>query len=419
MCIEHVHKLLCEFTKTQKYVDSFGQLLENIGDLSFISFLPTFTIFHTFKKSQSQELLMKKRTLLSTVLLAMLIFSFVLPIEGVTKEESIEKFLEKARVDVQGYSNTPSDKITIKHTTLALEIADILQFDVNNTLDILLFYQKSQNEDGGFGSYPDLNSTWDDTYYGIKGLLKLDLNSSKIKEWNVFSYINTTARMMFYETANVQNITSVQPIRPSLSLIWKWIQYIEMSIASGIIPTVPFEFLTSYLRDLQFDNGSYVNLKTAVFANILLSYLGKAPRDISLASKYIRAFQTSNGAFSWEDHGSPTLNATYFAISALNAMDQIPFLEHKEAIVNFIINLQSPRSGFSEVGGNPNMEDTWKAILVLQMLSKLNELIAPEVLLTEGFVNLDPFPLILVLILIPMLRSKSLGLSLKNNKEQK
>ncbi len=338
------------------------------------------------------------------LLALILIVSHISPSVAITKQESVEKFLESVRVDVQGFANTPKGDVTVTHTSMALQIANYLGFKVNNTLDILLFFQQSQNEDGGFGSRPLTNSTWDDTYYAIKGLTLLELNSSKLAEWDIYNFVNKTATDLLYMEEVNGNETLLVPREPSIHLIWRWIQFIEMTFGIGVLPALPFQSLTQWLTDMQFDNGSYVNLRTAVFSNILLSMLGQEPRDIELASKFIRAHQTINGAFSWEDHGSATLNATYYAILALDNMKQIGKLEYKESIVNFVVNLQKPRSGFGEVGREANVEDTLKAIEILRILDKTSELIAPEVLLTEGFIPLSTYSTVFALVVLIFFR---------------
>ncbi|RMG42381.1 MAG: hypothetical protein D6732_01175 [Methanobacteriota archaeon] len=327
----------------------------------------------------------------------LLVSHILYPTLAITKQESVEKFLETVRINDKGFANVPGGEVTISHTSMALQISNYLGFEVNNTLDILLFFQESQNEDGGFGSKPFTNSSWDETYHAIKGLALLDLNSSKLAEWNIYNYVNTTATAVLYEEKINGNETALVPRELTVGLIWKWIQFIEMTIGIGVVPALPFQSLTQWLTDMQFNNGSYIDLKTAIFSNILLSMLGRSPRDLELASKYIRAHQTSNGAFAWDENGSATLNATYYAILALDNMGQIGKLEYKESIVNFIINLQKPRSGFGEVGKEANVEDTLKAIEILRILDKISELIAPEVLLTEGFVSFQISPLFLAM----------------------
>lgn len=337
------------------------------------------------------------------------------PVLAITKQESVEKFLDDVRVDVQGFANTPGDEITVRHTSMALKIANYLGFEVNNTLDILLFFQESQNDDGGFGPKPFTKSSWDETYYAISGLALLDLNTSKLSEWNIYNFVNITATDLFYEETVNGNETELVLRELNVPLIWRWIQFIEMTLGIGVLPSLPFQSLTQWLTDMQFSNGSYVNLKTAIFSNLLLTMLGQEPRDLELASKFIRAFQTINGAFSWEEDGSASLNATYYAVLALDSMKQIARLDHKEAIVNFVINLQKPRSGFAEFGAQANVEDTLKAIEILRILDKTSELIAPEVLLTEGFVPLNLSSIFVAIVVVLRSHRKFL----KSSREQK
>ena len=71
-----------------------------------------------------------------------------------TREASIENFLDELRINEDGYANIPGGEVNISSTAEALEISNILNFKVNNSLDILLFYQKSQNDSGGFSKMP-------------------------------------------------------------------------------------------------------------------------------------------------------------------------------------------------------------------------------------------------------------------------
>ncbi len=324
----------------------------------------------------------------------LVIFSLFIPTAAITKEESIIQFLDDMRLSVDGFANSANERVTIKATSLALEIATYVSYDLNNSLDILHFFQNSQNADGGFGSFPNQPSTWDDTMHAIKGLPLLGLNTTKLADWKIFNYINNTAQNLLYETIAEGNTTTTQPKKLTIFTIGKWIEYLDIMAILGIFPTIPFQELTDQLKNMQFPNGSYADLETAIFSNILLSRLGQEPNDLDLAGKYIRAFQTSNGAFSFVHEGKPTLNATFLAIQALADMKLLSTLEYREEIVQFIINLQHPRSGFSEAGGTANMEDTWKALVTLNKLNRLSELIAPEVLLTEGFISFGVLHLI-------------------------
>ena len=86
--------------------------------------------------------------------------------------------------------------VTVRATTDALQIANVLSVKVNNTLDV--YYQSTQNPDGGFGNTPDLNTT----AATVRGLSYLSVNWSQLHNWEIFGYYNTCMIRILYENVS-------------------------------------------------------------------------------------------------------------------------------------------------------------------------------------------------------------------------
>ncbi len=331
---------------------------------------------------------MYRDKVISTMMFLICLTFLLNPSFALTRQDGVDRFLQDTRTSISGYSPTISGEITIKATTEALEISTLLGLPVNNTLGILLHYQDSQNSDGGFHNQTSKSSNWQVTYYAALGLQYLGLNSTRISNWGIFEYTNSTATSLLYNNVTVGNSSKLE-IKPlSTSIMKSWYEYIKMNILLGRLPTIPFQELSNSLKALQYKNGSYLNFQTAIWSNLVLNSLNVKPRDALAVGEYIRAFQNSTtGGFSNKINGSETLQSSYLALLALSSLNQLKSLDHKKELTTFIINLQEPRSGFKDTTSQKvNMEDTWYAIQSLLLLNKLTELSAPEVLLTQGFV---------------------------------
>ena len=156
---------------------------------------------------------------------------------GRTRQASVENFLEELRISEDGFANVPSGEVNISSSTEAMEVSNILNFGINNSLDILLFYQKSQNESGGFSSLPEEEVTWEDTIYAIRGLNYLQVNQTQIQNWKVFSYINNTAFSVLYTNITKNNVSSIVQANLTLPLIDMWYDYILSSFTLGFYPS--------------------------------------------------------------------------------------------------------------------------------------------------------------------------------------
>ncbi len=325
-----------------------------------------------------------------------------------TRENSVENFIKDTRIDSTGFADTPKVAVTITSTTLALDISDLINYEVNNTLDILLNFQQSHNDDGGFGSKPDTISTWKDSVSAIQGLNYLRLNSSILYNWNIFQYLNNSVNSNLYKDVSVGNDTIKFPIDLNQDIIRIWREYIISSYLIGIIPTIPTEFLINQLKAFQFSNGTYNSFHIAVETVILLSIFNDQPDQPEFASKFIRAYAQSNGAFSTDIQGTSTINATYRAMVALQALNRLFELEYQDAIARFILNQQLQNSGFKEVNSDEvTIQDTWIALTSLLILNRLDELKSPDVLQTHGFISIDIFWIVIPINIIIFRRRKT------------
>jgi prenyltransferase beta subunit len=325
-----------------------------------------------------------------------------------TREKSLENFIIDTRVSVEGFADTPTGELSLSTTTLAMEISSKIHYDVNNTLGILLFYQKSQNSDGGFAENPNGISNWESTIKAVRGLKTLDLNSSSLHDWTIFKYLNETATELLY-TNIVEGNSSRSEMKPlSIDTIRIWREYIQTSLLLGFPPIIDTIDIITQLRDLQLPNGTYTNFELAVETISFLKILSEFPDDIVLAAKYLLAHTQNNGAFSDEAIGKTSLVATYEALFALEILGKLEDLPYEEAITRFILNLQKPNSGFSEYGEEKvTITDSWYAVHSLQILQQLDQLLSPDVLQTNGFISLQSYSITLSLILITIRRRKN------------
>ncbi len=347
---------------------------------------------------------MKNKKVISIFLLLLLI---AYPTSARTRQKGVENFLDQLRISVNGYSNTPNAEINVSTNALALEVSSLLNINVNNTLDILLFYQKSQNSDGGFGRYPLKNSTWEDTINAVQGLKYLDneVNRTQIKNWKISNYLNNTAKTILYTNVTRNNQTIIVPMNITNVIAQKWYEFISSSFQIGFYPNIESEFIIQQLQSKQYANGTYPDLMTAVESIHLLTLLNSQPRDPDLASKYIRAYIQENGAFSFEHIGTPSINATFFAVRALYELNDINEIDTKNELLLFVLNQQVTNSGFHENGQKAaTLKNTWKAIMILFFLNSLKELLSPDVIQTEGFIPVDLLGVISATLFVTLLR---------------
>lgn len=307
-----------------------------------------------------------------------------------TRNSSIGIFLDSARTSPEGFANTAGGEANIQSTTFALTLSRLVDHEVNSTLDILLYYQRSQNSDGGFGLNPISNSTWDDTISAVQGLLELNLNDTQLSQWEISNYLNVTANQLFYTHSIVNNQTVITNNDLTLDLIIKWREYIISSILIGVIPPIPNVFLGSVLKSFQLANGSYSTFNLAVHSIKLLDLIAQQPNDVDLSSKFIRAYATTDGLFSSSLNGPPNLESTFHALEALDKLGRLQDLDQKREIILKILDQQKSESGFSDINSDVvTIEDTWLAINILTILESLDELLRPDVLQTQGFVSVD------------------------------
>lgn len=319
-----------------------------------------------------------------------------------TRSASVGTFLDSVRLSSQGFANTPSDVVDIVSTQEALEVKSILNLEVNNSLDVLLFIQSSQNSDGGFGITDDIESSWEGTVAAVQGLITLGYNTSVISRWTIFQYFNVSATSILYDEGQNGNQTILIPKSLTYELLSQWSDYLSISFLLGQIPAVPYEFLTEQILNYQYSNGTYIDLEIATEAIILGSYLGITPIEEELASNFIRAYKTSN-AFSFGLNAQPTLSATLKSVQALSALGRLHEIDDMGKLIQFVLGLQYSNSGFGENGdSSASLISTWRAIKILSILSAITELNAPEVLQTEGFVlfNLIWYGLFIQLMII-------------------
>lgn len=334
----------------------------------------------------------------STFLLGIIfILLFSIPVTGRSRQRSIENFIDSLRLNEDGYANSPDGEVNITATTQVLEIANVINYDINNSLDILLFFQNCQNSSGGFSQKPNSEENWDSTIHAVRGLQYLDVNQSQIQNWEIFNYLNRTAIYSLYDISNIGNSTIYSPYNLSLGLINIYFDYLLTSFYLGFSPFVEFNWLENQLQSFQMSNGSYSTFESAVTSIHLLSLLELAPRDIDLASKFLLAYIQNNGAFSNEQGGVVSLYNTYLGVRALFELQAVQKIEYLDEMLIFILELQKTNSGFGEVGSMiASVQDTWYAIKTLYMLGSLNELESPDVLQTVGFLKMQ-FPYLVII----------------------
>ncbi|MCY3410791.1 MAG: hypothetical protein INQ03_04050 [Candidatus Heimdallarchaeota archaeon] len=323
------------------------------------------------------------------VYLVLLVFLLLAsPASGRTRQKSIENFIDRVRLSPDGYANTPTSEVNITATTEVLEIASLLQYKINNSLDILLFYQNCQNETGGFASRPNRTETWSDTIMAVRGLRYLDLNVSQLAAWKIFDYLNSTAYEKLYTQITVNNITKTVPRNLTITIINTWYEFIYASFSLGYFPGINTINLIDELKLFQYPNGSYFSFTEAVTSIHLLTLLGGIPNDPDLSAKYILAHIQTNGAFAFEQEGKVSLEATYLGLRTLSELDRIWDIEYMNELIVFILTQQITNSGFKEKGASQEtIHSTWFAIQSLFLLQQLSELLSPDVLQTEGFIS--------------------------------
>lgn len=291
------------------------------------------------------------------------------------------------RLSPNGFADTPSGSVNVESTQLVLDIKTTLQLEINNSLDVLLFFQSSQNTDGGFGSAESGDSNWESTIAAVNGLQKLELNSSTIGQWTIFTYLNITMMDLLYNETQLGNTTTITPLTLNLSTMQIWNQYILASLQLGAFPTIPADYLKTELQGLQYANGTYEGFELATNSIILLALLGLQPLEVDLASKFIRAYKSSDGAFSNNLDTKATLRATLMAIQSMVSLDRIWEIDRIDILLQFVLNRQRANSGFGEAGNQfATVKSTWQAVEILKALFALDELDSPEVLQTEGFI---------------------------------
>jgi prenyltransferase beta subunit len=328
----------------------------------------------------------------------------------------VENFLDTLRIPEEGYSNVVGSEVNVSATGDALEIAAYLNIEINNSLDLLYFYQQSQNDDGGFGPMPETNSTWINTIRAISGLKFMNniINHTQIQNWKIHDYLNDTSSDLLYTNITRNNESVIVPFNLTLPIIEKWYQFLFASFQLGFNVKFDYNYLVTNLKDMQYSNGSYYSFDEAVWSVRLLSLLGEKPSDFDLSAKYIKAFIQNNGVFSNEINGTTSIYATYEAISTLYDLGVLQwvtdtgYLETLTELIVFILNLQNTNSGFHEVGrAVSTLKDTLRAIKILFWLESLDELLSPDVLQTEGFIGLSIISPAIALILVPIWRKRA------------
>ena len=332
------------------------------------------------------ELILRKTFIYSLIIIFLFTSNSII---AKSRDASVQNMLDDVRLSPEGFANTPFAEVDIEVTTKVLSISRLINYEVNNTLDILLYYQRSQNEDGGFGLNPDTKSTWEMTVTAIQGLIDLKINSSQLSSWNIDKYLNSSATELFYSVVIENNQTITKNNHLNVSLIKKWREYIIASILIKVIPPIPNVFLGAELKSFQLSNGTYNNLEAAIQTVKLLSLLSQEPEDAELASKFIRAYATTDGMFSSVLQGTPNLEDTYNAIEALDGLGKLNELDNQKEIILKILDLQKADSGFTDVGSTEvTVDATWYAINILWLLESLDQLDSPDVLQTQGFVGI-------------------------------
>ncbi len=338
-----------------------------------------------------------------------------------SRKVSIHNFLDNTRISQDGFAEQ-GNTVSISSSTYALQIGSILDYEVNNTVRVLNYYQRSQNIDFGFGQDPDDPSNWKATVDAVLGIPYLGINATKLQNFGIMIYLNTTASNLLYTNKSIGNQTVEVPSNLTVSRINFWYDYLSTGFILDYSIVFPILFLIDQLQEFQKINGTFTDFEEAVYSIRLLEALKQDPNDIELASKFIRAYATTSGLFSNSLVGAHTLKDTYIAILALDTIRKLNDLEYKSEIIKQILKQQDSNSGFREFGENQaTLEATFYALQILSMLSAIDTLEQPDVLLTHGFISFDSFSLLFGFSILGKiaLRRRSLRLKIKggNNNE--
>jgi hypothetical protein len=322
------------------------------------------------------------------VLTILLILTLFVPVTARTRADSVGLFLNQVRVSENGFAETPNGLENILSTTKALQVSNILNLEINQSSNIIHYYQKAQNSDFGFGIVENEESSLLNTVLAIEGLLILGVNSSQLINWKIFEYLNSTITKIVY--TDVNGTAVINPL--TLETMEAWYQLVWGSILLGSAVTIPAMDLIPKLKAIQYPNGSYFSFEYAQRSMMLLGLLGAEPNDPALAKEYLLAHHIPDSGFASRINGNPTLNATYAALSSLVVVSNLFNLGFIDDLTRLILDLPVASSGFTDFSGNEiTVSSTWYAVQILLLLGKIVELYSPDVLQEFGFVNLNIF----------------------------
>lgn len=307
-----------------------------------------------------------------------------------TRVSSIYNFLDQVRLSDQGFANTLQDTISVQSTSEVIQIAGIINYKLDNPEDVILYFQNSQNQDYGFGLNPSSSSDLSSTIDAISGLTQLGVNSTKLDAWNVASYINSTAYSELFTQKQQNNMTIYEMNNLTIPMLHLWYEYLNSMFLLNVIPQVPFTTLTNKILDLQMENGTYSSFEYAIYSILVLKLLGFVPWDVELSTLYLIAHIQDDGLFSTEQIGPSSIEASYLGILALSALNRLYKITTTNEIILNILDLQQPNSGFSDLNSDiSSIHYTWYAIQILNLLDAIDELSRPDVLQTNGFLDIS------------------------------
>jgi len=344
-----------------------------------------------------------KYTLSKAIFILLLIMSSMM-VEGATREESIINFIDEMRVEKSGYTNQIGDEVNLKSTVNAMYAKSILKSEINNSLDLLYYFQSLQDETGGFSGDSDSPVNLESTIDAVYGLVYLDVNQSQFSNWKIYQYLNDSSLNLLLTTLNAT--ISINEL--TLSNLELWYDYLACSGILGVVPTFPIFELIDEIKKLQYANGSYFSLDHALLSVNILNILGEKPVDSDLAKKYILSHRTSDGAFSDKQNGSSSMEYTRKSLNALRSFMNLNTLDDKSSISRFIFNQQSSRSGLSEVNQiDVTIKSTLDGLLILSYLNELDELRSPDVVQEVGFITFSWISIITPIFLSVLWRLKN------------
>jgi len=267
-------------------------------------------------------------------------YPFIGILHSIKKSPSLNtiNFVKSCQVGIE-FAEIPGETPWWAWTRMALEILNWLNLSPRNKNNIIKFYQKFQNKDGGFGSIRNEKSNIRDTFMMIDILYQLNSeprNVHKVMKWikshviisntyllynYVSSLINLKHRFSFKEKQKLKKIACDFLDKNNFQSIYfclKTLKLLNLDISD-------FEILLTELKsNLILNNSIYNNPYDIFYISRTFNLFNKSDREVnSILYNYAKSYELKNGGFS-EKHPSVMKNVfTYLSLFYLGAHDRI------------------------------------------------------------------------------------------------